>query len=106
MKKTVTILTIAFAASLVSQSAFAFCRAPGTAPQAPRSYDKPTQPSCMRNARYGEEADCDRRTLDNYAREVDRYVQRLEAYAQDAQRYARDAAEYANCEASEIRKTL
>ena len=106
MKKTLCSLLLVLTFSLTATSAFAYCRAPGRAPEAPRSYDKPRAPNCLQDARYGEEPDCDDYELDRYEREVERYLEKLQDYADDAQRYAQEAAEYAQCEAAETRENI
>lgn len=106
MNKMIAALSVVLIFSFAASPAYAYCRAPGAAPEAPRSYDKPKQPNCMRNARYGEKPDCDQYELDRYRREADRYLQKLQEYAEEAQGYAKEAAAYAQCEAAEMRETL
>jgi len=77
MKKTLCVVSCVLTVSLSATSAFAYCRAPGRAPEAPRSYDKPRVPNCLQDARYGEEPECDDFELDRYEREVDRYLEKL-----------------------------
>jgi len=106
MKTSFAIFAAAAFALSSASSAHAYCRKPDRAPEPPRAYDKPQQPDCMRNARYGEEPDCDRYEIGRYRNEVDRYLEKLQDYAENAQKYAQDAVEYAQCEAAEARQAL
>lgn len=92
--------------SFVANPAFAYCRDPGRAPEAPRSYDKPKKPACLENVRYGQEPECDQYELDRYQREADRYIEKLQTYADEAQDYAKEALKFAQCEATETRESL
>jgi len=106
MKKVLITFFSTVTLTLGATSAHAYCRAPGRAPEAPSAYDKPQQPPCMRNARYGEEAECSRIQIERYRRDAQRYMDLLDAYAEEARIYAKDAAVYAHCEAVEIRETM
>ncbi|NOX82962.1 MAG: hypothetical protein GXP06_08240 [Alphaproteobacteria bacterium] len=92
---------------LVSISAAeAYCPSAGRAPQAPQSYERPRPPSCLADARFGEENDCDARVLTRYRSDVAAYIRKLEDFAAAAERYADAAARYARCEADEARESL
>lgn len=91
--------------SLLTTPAAAFCRAPGPAPQPPRSFDRPQPPECLR-ASGGDQSACDRYELDRYSDEVARYIKKLEDFVYDAERYADKAATYAACEADDARDSL
>ncbi len=106
MKKTLIIAIAALFIGSIGNTALAYCRDPGSAPEPPRSYDKPRKPSCLQNVRYGEEPECDHYELDRYRDEVDAYIEKLQDFADDSQRYAQEASKYAQCEAAEAREAL
>ena len=106
MNRKISFTLVMFMTAFASSSAFAYCRDPGRAPEAPRSYEKPKQPTCLADARYGEEPQCEQFELDRYQRETERYLDKLQEYADEAQQYAREAVAYAQCEAAETRDAL
>jgi hypothetical protein len=87
-------------------AAEAYCPSVGRAPQSPQSYERPRPPSCLADARFGEENDCDARVLTRYRSDVAAYISKLEDFAAAAERYADAAARYARCEAGEARESL
>jgi len=97
----------AIVASLLSAGAAqAYCMAPGRAPLPPQSYERPRPPSCLSNARFGEDNDCDPRVLDRYSNDVAAYIKKLDDFVFAAERYAEAAAKYAQCEADDARESL
>ncbi len=87
-------------------AAEAYCPSVGRAPQAPQSYERPRPPSCLADARFGEENNCDDRVLTRYQSDVAAYIAKLEDFAAAAERYAEAAESYARCEANEARDSL